>query len=56
MKPLVVVAPKKLLRYKGACSEIDEFTEGTRWLPLIGDQAKDLVAPDKVRKVIMCSG
>lgn len=45
-KPLVVVAPKKLLRYKGACSEIDEFTEGTRWLPLITDQAKDLVAPD----------
>jgi 2-oxoglutarate dehydrogenase E1 component len=55
-KPLVVVAPKKLLRFKGACSDIDEFTEGTRWLPLIGDQAKDLVAADKVRKVIFCSG
>jgi len=55
-KPLVVVAPKKLLRFKSACSDIDEFTEGTRWLPLINDQAKDLVAPEKVRKVVLCSG
>jgi len=55
-KPLVVVAPKKLLRFKSACSNIDEFTEGTRWLPLINDQAKDLVAPEKVRKVVLCAG
>jgi len=37
-KPLVVVAPKKLLRYKGACSTIDEFTTGSKFLPVIGDK------------------
>lgn len=45
-KPLIVVAPKKLLRLKGACSNIEEFTEGTRWLPLIGDQSRNLKSPD----------
>lgn len=30
-KPMVVVAPKKLLRFKGATSSIDEFGEGTRF-------------------------
>jgi len=38
-KPLVVVAPKKLLKFKGAMSNIEEFGEGKRFLPLIEDQA-----------------
>jgi 2-oxoglutarate dehydrogenase complex dehydrogenase (E1) component-like enzyme len=25
-KPLIVISPKKLLRFKGACSEIKDFT------------------------------
>lgn len=37
-KPLVVVAPKKLLRYKGACSTIEDFAAGTKFLPVIGDK------------------
>ena len=36
-KPLVVVAPKKLLRYKGATSNLDEFVEGTRFQYIIPD-------------------
>ena len=28
-KPLVVVAPKKLLRFKGACSDIEDFADNT---------------------------
>jgi len=55
-KPLIVVAPKKLLRYKGACSEIEEFSGENEWSRLIKDQNSALVAPDKVRKVIICSG
>lgn len=55
-KPLVVVAPKKLLRYKGATSSIDEFSDGTMFRPIIEDQNPDLVAPNQVRKVILCSG
>jgi 2-oxoglutarate dehydrogenase E1 component len=30
-KPLVVIAPKKLLRFKGACSDIEDFAEGTKF-------------------------
>jgi len=30
-KPMIVIAPKKLLRFKGACSEIDEFETDMRW-------------------------
>jgi 2-oxoglutarate dehydrogenase complex dehydrogenase (E1) component-like enzyme len=30
-KPLIVISPKKLLRFKGACSNIEEFGEGTRF-------------------------
>lgn len=55
-KPLVVVSPKKLLRFKGACSNIEEFEAETRWQPLIEDQSKTLVAPEKVKRVILCSG
>ena len=55
-KPLVVVSPKKLLRFKGASSNIEDFEAGTQWMPLIGDQLPNLVAPEKVRKVILCSG
>jgi 2-oxoglutarate dehydrogenase complex dehydrogenase (E1) component-like enzyme len=36
-KPLVVVSPKKLLRFKGASSNIEDFEAGTAWMPLIGD-------------------
>jgi 2-oxoglutarate dehydrogenase E1 component len=44
-KPLVVISPKKLLRFKGACSTIEEFAEGTRFLPLITDKNPKQVAP-----------
>jgi len=43
-KPLVVVAPKKLLKFKGASSPISEFDEGTRFLHLLGDKNPNIVA------------
>jgi len=55
-KPLIVVAPKKLLRFKGATNDIEDFAEGTRFKNLIGDTCQTLVAPEKVRKVIICTG
>ena len=53
---MVVVAPKKLLRLKKACSDIEDFGEDTRFWQLIKDQNPKLVAPEKVRKVILCTG
>lgn len=45
-KPLVVIAPKKLLKFKGASSPIADFDEGTRFLPLLEDANPDRVAPE----------
>jgi len=55
-KPLIVIAPKKLLRLKGACSDAEDFTGETRFQPVIPDQNPVLAAPDKVRKIVLCSG
>ena len=55
-KPLIVAAPKKLLKYARANSDIEEFTEATRFKKIYVDQNKSIVADDKVKKVILCSG
>jgi len=55
-KPLIVMSPKKLLRLKDACSNMEEFKEGLRFKRIIHDTNKSLVAPDKVKRVIFCSG
>jgi 2-oxoglutarate dehydrogenase E1 component len=61
-KPLILMTPKSLLRHKRATSRLQQMGEGTffhRWLhddadPRIG--GKGLVAPDKIRRLILCSG
>ena len=55
-KPLVVAAPKKLLKYARANSDFEDFSESKQFEEIIVDQNKNLVAADKVRKVIFCSG
>lgn len=55
-KPLIVVSPKKLLRYKDASSDIEEFGAGLRFKRVIPDADKEIVAPEKVKRVIFCSG
>jgi 2-oxoglutarate decarboxylase len=51
-RPLIVFTPKSMLRRKEAMSTPNDFTEGT-FRPVIGD---DRVAPDKVERVLLCSG
>jgi len=54
-KPLIVMSPKKLLRYKDACSDLSEFDSGLRF-NRVYDEASTQMPKDKVRKVILCSG
>jgi 2-oxoglutarate dehydrogenase E1 component len=54
-KPLVMMSPKSLLRKKEVFSNIADFAPGTKFKRVIGEEAK-LVADDKVRKVVICSG
>lgn len=55
-KPLIVVAPKKLLKLKAANSDIELFDEGLRFHKCIPDVHPNLAPNDKVRKVVFCSG
>ena len=54
-KPLIVVAPKKLLKLREAGSDIEEFHEGKCFLRIIPENNATIV-PSKVRKVLFCSG
>ncbi len=62
-KPLILMTPKSLLRHKRATSRLDEFTIGTSFHRLLWDDAQllpnekiKLVADEKIRRVVMCSG
>ena len=55
-KPLVVVAPKKLLRFKGATSKLEDFTEGTRFRRCLADDNKNALKNEEIKKVVFCSG
>ena len=53
-KPLIVMSPKSLLRHKLATSTLDEFSS-LNFRKLISEEQK-LVADDKVKKVVLCTG
>jgi len=55
-KPLIVVAPKRLLKAKYANSKLDDFKEGLRFKKVLNDPNESRVADDKVRRVVFCSG
>ena len=62
-KPLILMTPKSLLRHKRAVSRLDELATGTSFHRLLWDDAQllpnekiKLVADDKIRRVIMCTG
>ena len=50
-KPLIVMTPKSLLRHKLAVSPVDHLTVGH-----FHDVLDDAGAPDRVRRVLLCSG
>ncbi|HEY1582983.1 MAG TPA: 2-oxoglutarate dehydrogenase E1 component [Chthoniobacterales bacterium] len=53
IKPLIIMTPKSLLRSEQASSRTADFTEGgfSEILP-----APDVGSPDKIERVILCSG
>lgn len=50
-KPLIIMAPKSLLRSKDAVSSVDEFTSGT-FLSIVDDPK----TPTDAERLILCSG
>ena len=46
---------KRLLRFKGAMSPLENFTEGSTFRPVIGDTA-ERASNDSVKRVVLCAG
>eukprot|EP00597_Dinobryon_sp_UTEXLB2267_P014385 CAMPEP_0170123796 /NCGR_PEP_ID=MMETSP0020_2-20130122/17744_1 /TAXON_ID=98059 /ORGANISM="Dinobryon sp., Strain UTEXLB2267" /LENGTH=1014 /DNA_ID=CAMNT_0010355505 /DNA_START=72 /DNA_END=3116 /DNA_ORIENTATION=+ len=56
-KPLIVVAPKNLLRDRRCTSSLAEMGEGTKFVRLFGESDPAIRAhPEKVRKLVFCTG
>jgi 2-oxoglutarate dehydrogenase E1 component len=62
-KPLVLMTPKSLLRHKQAVSSLAEMGPGAAFHRLLpdgaeaaGDGRTKLVEPEKIRRVVLCSG
>jgi 2-oxoglutarate dehydrogenase E1 component len=62
-KPLIVMTPKSLLRHKRVVSKLADFSGETSFHRVLWDDAEGkselatkLVADDKMRRVVMCSG
>ena len=61
-KPLIMMTPKSLLRHKLAISDAADFTTGSSFHRILHDDAQQghsdtkLVADDKIKRVVMCSG
>ena len=54
-KPLVIFMSKRLLRFKGAMSPLENFTEGSTFRPVIGDTV-ERASNDSVKRVVLCAG
>jgi len=54
-KPLVLMTPKSLLRHKLAVSSLHEMTNGSTFKFVI-PEIDELVAPEQVKRVVICSG
>lgn len=56
-KPLIVMTPKKLLRFKLARSKIEEFTDVKRFTSLYGESFPEELDDNKeIKQIILCSG
>ncbi|XP_008280042.1 2-oxoglutarate dehydrogenase, mitochondrial isoform X4 [Stegastes partitus] len=55
-KPLIVFTPKSLLRHPEAKSSFDEMLPGTHFSRIIPDDGPAAVSPEKVKRVIFCTG
>ena len=54
-KPLILMAPKSLLRHKACISKLSEMSTGTNFHRVLWDCGK-VNADDKIKKLVLCSG
>ncbi|KAI0565325.1 2-oxoglutarate dehydrogenase E1 component [Gracilaria domingensis] len=55
-KPLIIMTPKSLLRDNLCKSSLSDLAEGTFFERIIPEQSTNMVEPEKMRRVVFCSG
>ncbi|GJL85115.1 MAG: 2-oxoglutarate dehydrogenase subunit E1 [Micavibrio sp.] len=56
-KPLIMMTPKSLLRHKLAVSSADMFTDGSTFHRFLwDDDHEQLLSPDQIKRVVLCTG
>eukprot|EP00871_Galdieria_phlegrea_P003332 jgi/Galph1/39/GphlegSOOS_G4802.1 len=55
-KPLILMTPKSLLRHPACTSSLEDFSAGKLFQRVLSEKSDDLVADDKIRRVLFCSG
>lgn len=55
-KPLIIMTPKSLLRHALARSPIEDFLPETRFQRVISEDGVAAQNPDKVERLVFCSG
>lgn len=55
-KPAIVMTPKSLLRHPLARSKVEDFLSGTSFRRVIEEEGKASENPDKVGRLIFCTG
>ena len=55
-KPLIVFTPKSLLRHKLCVSKLSDMSLGSKFTRCYPDTLETLVEPEKVKRVIFCTG
>ena len=56
-KPLILIAPKNLLREKRCTSTLEEMAEGTKFKRVLREVDPEIyLHPEKCKRVIFCSG
>ncbi len=55
-KPLIIMAPKSLLRHKQAVSNLADMGSGTSFHRLLWDDPQAVGKDDEIKRLILCSG
>lgn len=56
-KPLIMISPKNMLKLRDCQSSLSEMQAGTKFVRAFGETyPEELVAPEEVRRLLLCSG
>ena len=55
-KPLIIMAPKALLRHKKCISPITDFKDDSKFMPILPDDRDKSLSDKEIKRAVLCSG